>query len=56
MEKAAKLNVPVSLHEEDPSFIRNNGISHGNVSDALASTVLLPLQKNLWLQETACWH
>ena len=22
----------------------------------LASTVLLPLQKNLWLQETACWH
>lgn len=57
MEKAAKLNVPVSLHEEDPSFIRNNGISHGKVSDApLASTVLLPLQKNLWLQETACWH
>ena len=35
MEKAAKLNVPVSLHEEDPSFIRNNGISHGKVSDAL---------------------
>ena len=35
MEKAAKLNVPISLHEEDPSFIRNNGISHGKVSDAL---------------------
>ena len=35
MEKAAALDVPISLHEEDPSFIRNNGISHGKVSDAL---------------------
>ena len=35
MENAAKLNVPVSLHEEDPSFIRNNGINHGTVSEKL---------------------
>lgn len=35
MERAANLNVPVSLHEEDPSFIENNGINHGTVSDAL---------------------
>lgn len=32
MEKAAALDVPISLHEEDPSFICNNGISHGKVS------------------------
>ena len=35
MKNAAKLNVPISLHEEDPAFIRNNGINHGKVSDAL---------------------
>ena len=35
MLNAAKLNVPISLHEEDPAFIRNNGINHGKVSDAL---------------------
>ena len=35
MENAAKLNVPVSLHEEDPSFIQNNGINHGTVSEKL---------------------
>lgn len=33
--KAAKLQVPVSLHEEDPSLIQNNGINHGRVSDRL---------------------
>lgn len=35
MEEAARLNVPISLHEEDPSFIKNNGINHGTVSDKL---------------------
>lgn len=35
MEAAASLNVPISLHEEDPAFIRNNGINHGKVSDEL---------------------
>ena len=35
MKNAAKLNLPISLHEEDPAFIRNNGINHGKVSDAL---------------------
>ena len=35
MEKARDLDVPVSLHEEDPSFIKNNGINHGSVSDQL---------------------
>ena len=35
MEAAEALNVPISLHEEDPAFIRNNGINHGKVSDAL---------------------
>ena len=35
MEHAAKLDVPVSLHEEDPSFIQNNGINHGAISEKL---------------------
>ena len=35
MEAAEALNVPISLHEEDPAFIRNNGINHGKVSEEL---------------------
>lgn len=33
MIKTAELNVPISLHEEDPQFITNNGINKGNASD-----------------------
>ncbi len=32
MKAAGKLGLPISLHEEDPAFIRNNGINHGEVS------------------------
>lgn len=32
-KRAAKLNVPVSLHEEDKSLIKQNGINHGAASD-----------------------
>lgn len=35
MLQAKELDVPISLHEEDPSFIKNNGINHGPVSDKL---------------------
>lgn len=35
MKQAEKLDVPISLHEEDPAFIKNNGINHGPVSDRL---------------------
>ena len=35
MKKAADLGLPISLHEEDPAFITNNGINHGKVSEAL---------------------
>lgn len=35
MQHAASLGVPISLHEEDPAFIKNNGINQGPVSDAL---------------------
>ena len=35
MQRAAALALPVSLHEEDPSYIENNGINRGNVSKAL---------------------
>lgn len=35
MEEAARLGVPISLHEEDPAFIENNGINQGRVSAEL---------------------
>lgn len=35
MKQAAGLNLPISLHEEDPAFIKNNGVNHGPVSDRL---------------------
>lgn len=35
MIKAKELNVPLSLHEEDPSLIKNPGINHGKVSEKL---------------------
>ena len=35
MEEAKTLDLPISLHEEDPAFIETNGINHGPVSDAL---------------------
>ena len=35
MEEAARLELPLSFHEEDPGFIVNNGINHGAVSDEL---------------------
>ena len=34
-EEAARLNVPISLHEEDPALISNNGINRGAVSEKL---------------------
>ena len=35
MEKAKALNLPISLHEEDPAFIRQAGVHMGRVSEAL---------------------
>ncbi len=32
MKKAAKLQVPLSFHEEDPIFITNNGINEGEIA------------------------
>ena len=34
-EETARLDVPLSLHEEDPSFIRNNGIHCGSAAAQL---------------------
>ena len=34
-KRAALLGMPVSLHEEDPAYIKNNGINEGTVSKAL---------------------
>lgn len=35
MKAAAALDMPISFHEEDPSYIENNGINHGKVSEQL---------------------
>jgi len=35
MEQAAKLDMPLSFHEENPAFIKNNGINHGAVAEKL---------------------
>lgn len=32
MEEAARLSLPLSLHEENPAFIVDNGINHGEAS------------------------
>ena len=33
MIEAGKLGLPLSFHEEDPSYITNNGINHGKASE-----------------------
>lgn len=33
MVAAKKIDVPLSFHEEDPAFIKNNGINHGRASE-----------------------
>jgi dihydroorotase len=33
--KVKELDVPISLHEEDPAFIENNGVNRGEVSEQL---------------------
>lgn len=35
METAKKLNVPISLHEEDPSLVYNSGVNEGNAAEKL---------------------
>lgn len=35
MEEAARLGVPISLHEEEPAFITDNGVNQGSVSAQL---------------------
>lgn len=36
MKEAKRLNMPISLHEENPKFITNNGINEGEVSQSLS--------------------
>ena len=33
MKQAAALDLPISLHEEDPSYITNNGVNRGRASE-----------------------
>ena len=35
MEEAVRLNVPISLHEEDPKYIADNGVNRGIISEKL---------------------
>lgn len=36
--EASKLNIPVSLHEEDPKYISENGVNSGEVAHSLGLT------------------
>ena len=38
MQRASELHMPISLHEEDKSFITNNGINAGEISEKLGVT------------------
>lgn len=35
MKKAKELDVPISLHEEDPAYIKQPGVNQGKVSEQL---------------------
>jgi dihydroorotase len=35
MEKAAELDMPISLHEEDPLFVKQAGVNQGKISEQL---------------------
>ena len=62
MQKAASLDMPISLHEEDKSFITNNGINAGAVakrlgitgSPSIAEEVMVARDCMLALQTKAC--
>lgn len=53
MEEAARLDVPISLHEEDPALIENNGINRGAVSEKLGIGGS-PVQAEIRLVERDC--
>ncbi|MBE5867351.1 MAG: dihydroorotase [Lachnospiraceae bacterium] len=62
MEEAARLDVPISFHEENPAFIINNGINRGKVaqllgiggSDRQAEIDLVARDLELALETGAC--
>lgn len=35
MEKAKELDIPISLHEEDPKFIKKSGVNDGQIAEKL---------------------
>ena len=53
MEETARLGVPLSLHEEDPALIENNGINRGAVSKRLGIGGS-PAQAEIRLVERDC--
>ncbi len=64
MEEAARLNLPISFHEEDPSLITNNGINRGRASAHFgiggspreAEIALVERDLRLALQTGACMN
>ena len=56
MKNAAKLNVPISLHEEDLILSATMGSIMAKYPMHSASTVLHPLPKKHWWQETVFWR
>lgn len=52
-EEARELDVPISLHEEDPALIANNGINRGSVSEKLGIGGS-PAEAEISMVETDC--
>ena len=53
MEEAKALDLPISLHEEDPAFIETNGINHG---PAVSYTHLLSRKRTIHSRCNICCH
>lgn len=48
MEKAKELDVPISLHEEDPAYIKQPGVNQVRFPSSWDTEELLIWQKPLW--------
>ena len=53
MERIAKLDMPISLHEEDPAFIKQMVLTKVKFQSRLTMVVHHHLQKTQWQQEIA---
>ena len=52
MEKARDLDMPISLHEEDPLFVKQAGVNQGRISEQLNYGGASRTAEDV----TVCWH